>query len=98
VDSKRVAKYGDNKDWLQKEEPAYTLDVEGNIAVMTLRTFSNTEIKKFNKVKSKKVEMRNLLLSYFHSSTIKNFNFIKMFTFRKEKFQMGNYTMIKFSF
>lgn len=54
VDSKRLAKYGDNKDWLQNEKPAYTLDIDENIAVMTLRTFSNAEIKKFNKVKSKK--------------------------------------------
>lgn len=54
LDKKRIQKYGDNKEWYELNQPAYTLDIEGSTAVMTLRTFSNKEIKKFNKVKSKK--------------------------------------------
>ena len=54
VDENRVKRYGDPKEWYELEEPAYTLEIDGSTAIMTLRTFSNQEIKKFNKMKSKK--------------------------------------------
>ena len=54
VDQKRTEKYGDKKNWVELKEPAYTLDITGKTAVMTLRTFSQKEIKKHNGVKSKK--------------------------------------------
>jgi len=54
VDSMRIEKYGDTKNWVELKDPAYTLEIEGRTAIMTLRTFSQKEIKKYNKVRSKK--------------------------------------------
>lgn len=54
IKKNRIKNYGDQKNWVQLKEPAYTLEFEGTTAIMTLRTFSNKEIKKGNKMKSKK--------------------------------------------
>ncbi len=54
IKSNRIASYGDQKNWIELKQPAYTLEFEGETAIMTLRTFSNKEIKKYNKMKSKK--------------------------------------------
>jgi len=50
----REKRYELEKPWHEKGEPPYTLEIEGTTAVMTLGTFSLKEIKKGNKMKSKK--------------------------------------------
>lgn len=54
VEANRKNRYKEKKNWLQLGLPAYTLEFEDSTAIMTLRTFSNKEIKKGNKMKSKK--------------------------------------------
>ncbi len=54
IETNKTARYGEMKNWHELEQAPYTMEYEGTTAIMSLRTFSNKEIKKGNKMKSKK--------------------------------------------
>ena len=54
IKKNKLERYGPMKSWTELKEPAYTLEIVQGTAIMTLRTFSQKEIKKYNKTKSKK--------------------------------------------